>query len=123
MRSLRSEFIGSMSAWLPSRRSTAHHRGARVMRRVGQVRSGSSTWICSWKGRYLWVGMPEGCWGASPEEPKTGADGSASAATGAVAGVVIVESVMSGPSRWDCRSPDSTSAATGSRRFRTRRGE
>ena len=40
MRSLRSEFIGSMRAWLPSRRSTAHQRGALVMRLVGQVRSG-----------------------------------------------------------------------------------
>src|SRR5699024_11148280 len=80
MRSLRSEFIGSMSAWLPSRRSTAHQRGARVMRRVGQVRSGSSTLICSWKGRYLCTGMPDGCWGASPEEPTTGTDGSPTAA-------------------------------------------
>src|SRR5699024_12062392 len=42
IRSLRSEFIGSMRAWLPSRRSTAHQRGARVMRREGQVRSGRS---------------------------------------------------------------------------------
>jgi hypothetical protein len=25
------------------------------------VRSGRSTRICSWNGRYLWVGMPEGC--------------------------------------------------------------
>ena len=32
----------SIKAWLPSRRSTAHHCGARVMVVVGQVRSGRS---------------------------------------------------------------------------------
>ena len=53
MRSLRSEFIGSMRAWLPSRRSTAHQRGAFSMRFVGHVRSGSSNGICSWKGVLL----------------------------------------------------------------------
>ena len=62
MRRLRSGLIGSMRAWLPSRRSTAHHCGAFVMTLVGHVRSGSSTAICSWNGRYLWIGMPEGCW-------------------------------------------------------------
>ncbi len=40
MRRFRSGSIGSMSAWLPSRRSTLHHRGARVMTRDGHVRSG-----------------------------------------------------------------------------------
>jgi hypothetical protein len=59
---LRSGLIGSMSAWLPSRRSTAHQRGAVVMRFVGQVRSGRSTAICSWYGRYLWIGMAEAAW-------------------------------------------------------------
>ena len=63
MRSLRSEFIGSMSAWLPSRRSTAHQRGACSMRLVGHVRSGSSNGICSWNGTYFWNGMPDVCWG------------------------------------------------------------
>ncbi len=41
MMRLRSGLIGSMSAWLPSRRSTAHQRGAFVMRASGHVRSGS----------------------------------------------------------------------------------
>ena len=40
MRRLRAGSIGSMSAWLPSRRSTEHHSGAFVMRWSGQVRSG-----------------------------------------------------------------------------------
>src|SRR5690606_24123439 len=43
-------FIGSISAWLPSRRSTLHQMGACVMTLSGQVRSG--TWI-GVKGRYL----------------------------------------------------------------------
>ena len=51
IRLLRSGFIGSIRAWLPSRRSTAHQRGAWVMRLSGQVRSGRSTAICSWYGR------------------------------------------------------------------------
>ena len=63
MRSLRSEFIGSMRAWLPSRRSTAHQRGALSMRFVGHVRSGSSKGICSWNGTYFWNGIPDVCWG------------------------------------------------------------
>src|SRR6476661_4945142 len=63
MRSLRSEFIGSMRAWLPSRRSTAHHRGAVSMRFVGHVRSGSSNGICSWKGWYFRNGIPDVSWG------------------------------------------------------------
>ena len=41
MRRLRAGLIGSISAWLPSRRSTAHHIGARSMTLSGQVRSGS----------------------------------------------------------------------------------
>ncbi len=48
MRSLRAGSIGSMSAWLPSRRSTAHHRGAAVSLRSGQVRSGSSSGTNGW---------------------------------------------------------------------------
>ena len=35
--------------------------GAFVICFVGQVRSGRSTLICSENGRYLWIGMPEGC--------------------------------------------------------------
>ena len=41
MRRLRAGSIGSMRAWLPSRRSTEHHSGAFVIRWSGQVRSGS----------------------------------------------------------------------------------
>jgi hypothetical protein len=33
--------MGSISAWLPSRRSTLHHRGAWVITVLGHVRSGS----------------------------------------------------------------------------------
>src|SRR5215212_116966 len=43
MRRLRAGLIGSISAWLPSRRSTAHHMGALSTTRSGQVRSGSVT--------------------------------------------------------------------------------
>src|SRR5664279_1444664 len=39
MRRLRSGLIGSISAWLPSRRSTAHHIGAVSTTLSGQVRS------------------------------------------------------------------------------------
>src|SRR5687768_17473284 len=52
--------MGSIRAWLPSRRSTAHQRGALVMTLSGQVRSGSSTLIRSWNGVYRWAGIPEG---------------------------------------------------------------
>src|SRR5688572_20586363 len=62
MMRLRSGLIGSMSAWLPSRRSTAHQRGAVVMRFDGQVRSGRSTANCSWYGRYRCTGIGDGCW-------------------------------------------------------------
>ena len=43
MARLRVGDIGSISAWLPSRRSVESQRGARVMLFVGQVRSGRST--------------------------------------------------------------------------------
>lgn len=62
MMRLRSGLIGSMRAWLPSRRSTAHHLGAAVIRASGHVRSGRCTAICSEYGRYLWTGMPEVFW-------------------------------------------------------------
>ena len=45
-RSLRSESMGLTSAWLPSRRSTEHQRGARVRRLPGHVRSGKSNGTC-----------------------------------------------------------------------------
>jgi hypothetical protein len=61
IRRLRSGLIGSIRAWLPSRRSTAHHWGAAVIRLFGQVRSGRSTRIWEWNGWYRWIGMPDGC--------------------------------------------------------------
>ena len=58
MRRLRSGSIGSMSAWLPSRRSTLHQSGAFSMRLFGQVRSsrtsGSQGWYFS-KGIFFGV--------------------------------------------------------------------
>jgi hypothetical protein len=54
MRRLRCGSIGSISAWLPSRRSTEHHSGALSMRRSGQVRSVSTTGT---KRRYLSKGI------------------------------------------------------------------
>ena len=44
MRILRSCPMGSMSDWLPSRRSTEHQMGALVMVRLGQCRSGKGIW-------------------------------------------------------------------------------
>ena len=58
MRRLRAGLIGSISAWLPSRRSTLHHCGAFVMTRSGQVRSSSPI---GGKAEYFWIGMPDGC--------------------------------------------------------------
>src|SRR5437763_9020378 len=42
MRRLRTGSIGSMRAWLPSRRSTEHQRGAFSIRLFGHVRSSST---------------------------------------------------------------------------------
>ncbi len=50
MRSFRSASIGSISAWFPSRRSTLHHTGGRVMTCDGHVRSGKAMGA---KGRYF----------------------------------------------------------------------
>src|SRR4051812_8667926 len=50
MRSLRSASMGSISAWLPSRRSTLHQMGGLVITCEGQVRSASAI---GWNGRYL----------------------------------------------------------------------
>src|SRR5690349_1990257 len=60
IRRLRSGVIGSISAWLPSRRSTAHQRGAFVVTVSGQVRSARTTGV---KGVYRWIGIREGCCG------------------------------------------------------------
>ena len=57
MRRLRSGSIGSMSAWLPSRRSTLHHSGAFSMRLLGQVRSSSTSGS---QGLYFSKGMRVG---------------------------------------------------------------
>ena len=54
MRRFRSGSMGSMRAWLPSRRSTEHQRGAFVSFLSGQVRSRSSSGT---NGRYLSNGM------------------------------------------------------------------
>jgi hypothetical protein len=43
MACLRAVFMGSMRAWLPSRRSVDSQRGAAVIRADGQRRSGRST--------------------------------------------------------------------------------
>ena len=50
IRVLRSESIGSMSAWLPSRRSTAHQIGGLVITALGHLRSGRGTAL---KGTYF----------------------------------------------------------------------
>src|SRR4051812_10859201 len=60
IRFLRSGVIGSMRAWLPSRRSTAHQRGAVVVTVAGQVRSARTTGV---KGAERWIGIREGCCG------------------------------------------------------------
>ena len=54
MRSLRSASIGSISAWLPSRRSTLHQTGGLEMTWSGHVRSANATGA---KGRYFWDGI------------------------------------------------------------------
>ena len=59
MARLRAGDIGSISAWLPSRRSVDSQRGAFVMTLPGHVRSGRSTGL---NGAYRWHGMPLGCW-------------------------------------------------------------
>ena len=73
MRRLRAGLIGSISAWLPSRRSTAHHSGALSMTRSGQVRSASligST--SSANGRYRLTGIDEPRWGFQAGWPGRG---------------------------------------------------
>ena len=48
IRSLRVGSIGSISAWLPSRRSTEHHAGALSITTLGQVRSRSTSGTVGW---------------------------------------------------------------------------
>ena len=63
MRRLRAGLIGSISAWLPSRRSTAHHSGALSMTLSGQVRCCTDTdSTSSAKLRYRLVGMDVRRW-------------------------------------------------------------
>ena len=54
MRFLRSTPIGSISAWLPSRRSTEHQIGALSMILEGHWRSGRTI---GWNARYFAMGM------------------------------------------------------------------
>ena len=54
MRILRSISMGSISAWLPSRKSTLHQTGGLLMVASGQVRSVRRTGT---KGRYLLAGF------------------------------------------------------------------
>src|SRR5674476_1223255 len=63
IRSLRDGVMGSMSAWLPSRRSVDSHRGAWVIFMAGHVRSGRSIGT---KGVYRLNGMGDGCCTGSP---------------------------------------------------------
>ena len=64
MRRLRAGLIGSISAWLPSRRSTAHHSGAPVMTLSGQLRSDSRMGsTSSANGLYRLTGIDEPRWG------------------------------------------------------------
>src|ERR1700744_1324786 len=73
MRRLRAGLIGSISAWLPSRRSTAHHSGALLMTRSGQLRSASRMGSTSSKnGRYRLIGIDEPRWGFHTGWPGAG---------------------------------------------------
>src|SRR6478735_1340918 len=63
MRRLRAGLIGSIRAWLPSRRSTAHHCGAVSMTLSGQVRSVRVTFsTSSAKVRYRFTGIEDARW-------------------------------------------------------------
>src|SRR5260370_41490583 len=73
MRRLRAGLIGSIRAWLPSRRSTAHHMGARSTTRSGQVRSPTATGsTSSAKVRYRLTGMDVVRWGFQAGWPGLG---------------------------------------------------
>ena len=63
MRRLRSGLIGSIRAWLPSRRSTAHHMGAVSTILSGHVRSARVTGsTSSANGRYRLTGIDVPRW-------------------------------------------------------------
>ncbi|CFU79902.1 Uncharacterised protein [Bordetella pertussis] len=55
-RTLRSTLMGSISDWLPSRKSVLIQMGGWVMRRLGQVRSAKSR-AKGWNGTYLVAGL------------------------------------------------------------------
>ena len=67
MRRLRAGLIGSIRAWLPSRRSTAHHSGARSMTLSGQRAVGqrdsldlfSERAVAESRHRRVLLGVPE----------------------------------------------------------------
>ena len=63
MRSLRAGSIGSISAWLPSRRSTEHHSGACSMRLLRPRPVGSASGSGR-NGRYFSNGMRFGVTGS-----------------------------------------------------------
>lgn len=68
-RSLRSRFMGSNKAWLPSRRSVDSHTGACASVRDGHCRSGRAT---GGKGRYLvcgWASMDDLAGVGGPDSP------------------------------------------------------
>src|SRR6478736_4759056 len=67
MRRLRAGLIGSIKAWLPSRRSTAHHIGARSMTLSGQLRSNGT-------GTVPVAGLPPGTSSAKLRYRLTGID-------------------------------------------------
>src|SRR4029077_13518617 len=74
MRRLRAGLIGSIRALLPSRRSTAHHMGARSTTRSGQVRSASVTGSTSAaKVRYRLTGIDVVRWVFQAGWPALGA--------------------------------------------------
>src|SRR5699024_4950438 len=74
MRRLRAGLIGSINAWLPSRRSTAHHIGARLMTRSGQLRSGTRMGsTSSANGRYRPMGIADPRWAFQAGWPALGA--------------------------------------------------
>src|SRR4051794_40868539 len=63
MRRLRAGLIGSISAWLPSRRSTAHHMGAVATTLSGHVRSATVTGSTSAANvRYRFTGICVARW-------------------------------------------------------------
>src|SRR6476646_8022281 len=63
MRRLRVGSIGSISAWLPSRKSTEHHNGARSMRLLGHWRlamTSGSGWMGTYRSKGIGFGVVGG---------------------------------------------------------------